>query len=174
MHGADARLTTGQHTLELSAWVRWPRAAPPPGLAASGFTGAAATVDNLPGAPDEAPRGPASFVTADGISLVAREVAEVHSPTAIRFAPDGRLFVAEQEGRIRLVVQGQLLADPALVLDDIVVGPTAGLLGMALDPDFGRTHHVYLIYTARRGKNIEKQVVRYQKPATTSRRKQYC
>ena len=162
------RLTAGQHTLELSAATgdgesESARSAPlVVVMVTAGFSAAAAPGDRLATAPGEAERGPVSFVTADGMSLVAREVAEVYGPTAIRFAPDGRLFVAEQHGRIRLVVDGQLLADPALVLDDIVVGPTAGLLGMALDPDFDRTRHVYIIYTARSGEGIEKQVVRYR------------
>ena len=33
------------------------------------------------------------------------------SPTAMTFAPDGRLFVAEQTGRLRVIKNGSLLAD---------------------------------------------------------------
>ena len=33
------------------------------------------------------------------------------SPTAMQFAPDGRLFVCEQGGRLRVIKNGALLSD---------------------------------------------------------------
>lgn len=37
-------------------------------------------------------------------------------PTAMAFAPDGRLFVCEQDGRLRIVKNGVLLATPFVSL----------------------------------------------------------
>src|SRR5215218_2938688 len=60
-------------------------------------------------------------------------------PTAIRFAPDGRVFVAEKAGRI-LVFDS--LADPTPTVwadfrDRVHDFWDRGFLGMTLDPNFG-------------------------------------
>ena len=36
------------------------------------------------------------------------------SPTAMQFAPDGRLFVAEQTGRLRVIKGGTLASTPTV------------------------------------------------------------
>jgi Glucose / Sorbosone dehydrogenase len=72
------------------------------------------------------------------------------NPTSVRFAADGRVFVAEKRGRV-LVYDS--LADPTpRVLLDVSTAVHGfwdrGLLGMALDPQFtsGRPY-VYVLYT---------------------------
>jgi len=69
-------------------------------------------------------------------------------PSALAFAPDGRLFYAEQHtGKIRVVQDGVLLPTPFfqfLVADD----SGSGLLGLTLDPDFSTNHYLYAMYTA--------------------------
>jgi len=69
-------------------------------------------------------------------------------PVALAFAPDGRLFYAEQNtGAVRIVsAQGELQAAP-FVQAQIAPGPGWGLLGLALDPDFASNHYVYLYLT---------------------------
>ena len=57
------------------------------------------------------------------------------SPTAMQFAPDGRLFVAEQGGRLRVIKDGALLPTPFVTLTVSSVGER-GLLGVAFDPAF--------------------------------------
>jgi glucose/arabinose dehydrogenase len=69
------------------------------------------------------------------------------SPTAMQFAPDGRLFVCEQEGRLRVIKDGALLPTPFLTLTVSSVGER-GLLGVAFDPAFAANHYVYVYYTA--------------------------
>lgn len=68
------------------------------------------------------------------------------SPTAMAFAPDGRLFVCEQAGRLRVVKNGQLLAAPFVSLSVDSSGER-GLLGVAFAPDFATSGHVYVYYT---------------------------
>ena len=46
-------------------------------------------------------------------SLVANNL---HEPTAMEFAPDGRLFVAEEGGNLRVIKDGTLLETPFLSL----------------------------------------------------------
>ena len=79
---------------------------------------------------------------------VDRVAAGLREPTDAAFTPDGRLFIAEREGRIRIVRDGSLITDPALTLDDVWSAGSSGLLAIAIDPQFERTHFVYVIYTA--------------------------
>jgi glucose/arabinose dehydrogenase len=69
-------------------------------------------------------------------------------PWAIDFAPDGRIFLTERPGRIRIIQNGQLQAELWLTLDVATVGE-GGLLGLALDPHFADNHFVYVAYTYR-------------------------
>jgi glucose/arabinose dehydrogenase len=69
------------------------------------------------------------------------------NPTAMAFAPDGRLFVAQQAGALRVIKNGSLLATPFVNLSVNSLGER-GLLGVAFDPDFLINHYVYVYYTA--------------------------
>ncbi len=66
--------------------------------------------------------------------------------TAMAFAPDGRLFVTQQTGELRVVQNDQLLPTPFVTLPVISNGER-GLLGIAFDPDFLTNGFVYLYYT---------------------------
>lgn len=68
------------------------------------------------------------------------------SPVSMAFAPDGRLFVCEQAGRVRVVKRGRLLSRPLLTVPARATLED-GLLGVACDPDFGRNGHVYVCWT---------------------------
>ncbi len=73
--------------------------------------------------------------------------AGLNAPTAMAFAPDGRLFVCEQAGRLRVIKDGVLLA-AAFVTLTVNSSGERGLLGVAFDPDFASNQYVYLYYTA--------------------------
>lgn len=68
------------------------------------------------------------------------------SPTAMAFAPDGRLFVCRQGGQVRVIKNGALLATPFVSLN-VTSGGERGLLGIAFDPNFSANQFVYLYYT---------------------------
>ncbi len=70
----------------------------------------------------------------------------LRSPTAMQFAPDGRLFVCEQTGALRIIKNGALLSAPFLTLSVDSSGER-GLLGVAFDPDFISNQFVYVYYT---------------------------
>jgi glucose/arabinose dehydrogenase len=72
------------------------------------------------------------------------------TPWAVDFAPDGRIFLSERPGRIRVVDRGQLQPEPWMELEVAATGE-AGLLGLALDPQFSRNGFVYAAYTYRTG-----------------------
>jgi glucose/arabinose dehydrogenase len=71
------------------------------------------------------------------------------SPTAMEFAPDGRLFVAEQRGTLRVVKAGGTLATFLNISGRVDPAGERGLLGIAFDPGFSKNHYVYLYYTQR-------------------------
>ena len=74
------------------------------------------------------------------------------APTAVRFAPDGRIFVAEKSGRV-LAFDSLTDTTPDLVVDiGLVVHDfwDRGLLGLAVDPDFPVQPYIYLFYTYNR------------------------
>ena len=69
------------------------------------------------------------------------------SPTAMAFAPDGRLFVCQQGGQLRVIKNGTLLPTPFVTLGVNSSGER-GLLGVAFDPNFATNQFVYVYYTA--------------------------
>lgn len=68
------------------------------------------------------------------------------SPTAMAFAPDGRLFVCQQSGQLRVIKNGSLLSTPFVSLPVDSSGER-GLLGIAFDPNFATNHYLYVYYT---------------------------
>ncbi len=83
------------------------------------------------------------------VTLVADGIRE---PAALRTAPDGRLFLLQQAGKVRVVQHGQLRKGSALQIDATQIvehNNSAGLLGIAFPPDFttAAVQHVYLLYT---------------------------
>ncbi|GAB4022417.1 PQQ-dependent sugar dehydrogenase [Spirosoma migulaei] len=67
-------------------------------------------------------------------------------PTAMVFAPDGRIFVTLQSGDLRVIKNGALLPTPFvhLTVDD---NGERGLIGVVLDPAFSTNHYIYLYHT---------------------------
>ncbi len=76
----------------------------------------------------------------------------ISNPTVMAFAPDGRLFVAQQTGQLRVIKNGVLLSQPFISLN---VNPNGerGLLGIAFDPAFASNNFIYLYYTLSSGAN---------------------
>lgn len=74
----------------------------------------------------------------------------LQDPTTMAFAPDGRIFVAEQAGKLRIIENETLLSTPAVDLSGRIDSTgERGLLGVAFDPAFSQNHYVYLYYTMR-------------------------
>jgi uncharacterized repeat protein (TIGR03806 family) len=63
-------------------------------------------------------------------------------------APDGRVFVCEQTGSVRVVKDGTLLERPFLRVE-VDSWWERGVIGVALDPDFARNGFVYACYVAK-------------------------
>jgi glucose/arabinose dehydrogenase len=76
-------------------------------------------------------------------------VSGLTNPTDMEFAPDGRLFVAEQAGRVRIAKTNGTLPTFLDISSRIDSNGERGLLAVAFDPNFSTNHYVYLHYTQK-------------------------
>ena len=106
----------------------------------------------LLGAPMLAATLPAGFAE----SPVAAGV--IGAATAFDFAPDGRIFVCDQTGVVRVIKNGILLTQPFATFS-VNFLDERGLLGIAFDPNFTANQFVYFYYTTS-SSPIHNQVVR--------------
>ena len=86
--------------------------------------------------------GPPKIIDGFSISSIAAGLTAV---TAMEVAPDGRLFVCEQTGGLRVIENDKLLDPPYL---KVKVDPSweRGLIGVTCDPDFSRNQFIYVTY----------------------------
>lgn len=82
-------------------------------------------------------------------TVLASDLASV---TTMAIAPDGRVFVCEQGGAVRVIANDALLPAPFASLPT-VVDEEEGLLGIAFDPAFASNGWVYVLYTNLSGAN---------------------
>ena len=70
-------------------------------------------------------------------------------PTALAVANDGRVFVTEQRGTVKVIKNGALLSTPFVNVTVKSQGGSneEGLLGIALDPSFATNNFLYVYYT---------------------------
>jgi glucose/arabinose dehydrogenase len=97
----------------------------------------------------------ALYLSTPSNNAAAESVTEVlvrglDTPWALDFAPDGRIFISERPGRIRVVEHGQLRPEPWMELEVTATGE-AGLLGIAVDPQFSQNRFDYAAYSYRVG-----------------------
>lgn len=103
-----------------------------------------------------APRATASPPPDFQTSLVIGD--GLDGPSGFEIAPDGRIFILERAGKIKIVKDGQLLPTPFADLPSEDTGDR-GLIGIAFDPDFGVSNHfVYFYYT---GHDLLNHLVRF-------------
>lgn len=73
----------------------------------------------------------------------------VQKPTTLEFAPDGKIFIAERNGRV-IEFDSKEDTTPTLVLsilDKVMARGDRGILGMKLDPEYPTQPYIYLSYT---------------------------
>jgi glucose/arabinose dehydrogenase len=94
-------------------------------------------------APASATTLPSGFAEVD----VVAGSANLSGPTAVAYAPDGRTFVAEKAGRVKVVQPGGNTATTLINLTAKVNSfSDRGLLGLAVDTDFEDNGFLYLLY----------------------------
>lgn len=68
-------------------------------------------------------------------------------PWSLAFLPDGRMLVSERVGRLRLIeADGRLVEEPIAGLPQAFIAAQAGLMDVALDPDYPDNRWLYLSY----------------------------
>ena len=76
-------------------------------------------------------------------------VAEVTGiPWDVSWLPNGDMLIAEREGQLRLVRNGELLSEPVSGVPEVFVKSQAGLFETAAHPDFAENGWLYLTYAA--------------------------
>jgi glucose/arabinose dehydrogenase len=71
------------------------------------------------------------------------------NPTDMEFAPDGRLFVTEQAGRVRIAKPDGTLATFLNISTKVDASGERGLQALTFDPNFSTNSYVYLQYTKK-------------------------
>jgi uncharacterized protein (TIGR03437 family) len=74
------------------------------------------------------------------------QISGLASPTAMEIAPDGRIFVCQQGGALRVIKDGALLPTPFMTLSVDSAGER-GLLGVTFEPNFSTNNLIYVYYT---------------------------
>jgi glucose/arabinose dehydrogenase len=94
-------------------------------------------------------------------------VTAIESPIALAFTPDGNLLVTTKGGQLRVVTNSDPLpAASTLALDisnKVCSGGERGLLGVAVDPNFGTgdNRFIYLYYTFKKRNGCVNRVSRF-------------
>ena len=115
---------------------------------------------------------PAEFSSLDLESPISLEIREIPGafdvetvaegleiPWDLAFAPDGRVLITERPGRIRVLRGDKLLPEPYATLDVAHVSE-AGLMGIALHPNFADNGYIYICYTYRAGRSMFNRIAR--------------
>jgi glucose/arabinose dehydrogenase len=92
------------------------------------------------------PAAPAAATTLPGGFGETTLATGLNQPTAVDWAPDGRMFIAEKQGVVRVrTPQGDLLT-LLDIRDEVNSRSDRGLLGLAVDTDFETNGYLYLLY----------------------------
>jgi glucose/arabinose dehydrogenase len=84
-----------------------------------------------------------NLTNTSGVEIIAQGL---QAPRSIDISKDGRIFLSEKRGSIRVVDNGTLLTEPVGDIKAENIGD-AGLLGLTLHPNFTQNHLFYVYYT---------------------------
>jgi len=88
-------------------------------------------------------------------------IENLNVPWSLIFLPDGRALVSERPGRIRLISNGKLQAQPYVTVDSARIGE-AGLMGLAMHPKFPAEPYIYAMYTYQKEGSLRNRVIRFR------------
>ncbi len=77
---------------------------------------------------------------------VADHVAGLDHPWSLAFLPDGGMLITERPGRLRRIAADGSVSTPVTGLPEIFVDGQAGLLDVAVSPDYPRDGWIYLAF----------------------------
>jgi glucose/arabinose dehydrogenase len=82
-------------------------------------------------------------------------------PWGFAWLPNKDLLFTERPGRVRIVENGKLRAEPVFVVPDVEPSSESGLMDITLHPDFAANNYIYLAYAYNKAGKRDK-VVRYK------------
>ena len=96
------------------------------------------------------PELPRTLETSEQTIRVVAVAEGLSHPWSLAFLPNGDMLVTERPGRLRIVRDGELAAEPVAGVPDVHVTRLGGLLDVALHPDFETNRYVYLTHSKGR------------------------
>lgn len=87
----------------------------------------------------QSPKFPSGFIH--------EKIAGLDFPVSIAFGPDDDIYLAGQEGKVKLIRHGKIVDQNLIQLDSVYSHKEKGLLDIALDPNFKINGCIYLYYT---------------------------
>ncbi len=116
------------------------------------------------------PRLRAALIAIGAISLLSQTAAQTFSdpgftselvttlpafkPVGLTWAPDGRVFIWQKDGVVRILKNGTLLPTPFIdISSQVNTYVDRGALGLALHPDFASNGYVYMLFSREEGAN---------------------
>jgi glucose/arabinose dehydrogenase len=118
-------------------------------IAAATFTSAQASRSSPP-----PPPLPQTYFSSELPIRVVPVATGLSHPWSMAFLPDGNILVTEREGRLRIVRHGKLDPTPVAGTPHVFARVLAGLLDVALHPQFAQNHVVYLSYSKSGENNL--------------------
>lgn len=97
-----------------------------------------------------------------GTTVSVRQIGRVSDAALLATSPpkDGRLFVLERAGRIRIFENEQLVAEPFLDISNIIdSGGEMGLLGLAFHPNYANNRQFFVYYTTNNANIVARYFV---------------
>ncbi len=95
---------------------------------------------------------------------VETKVEEVASglfvPWSIVFSTSDRMLVTERNGKVRIIENGSLQAQPLHTFANVSQQSEEGLMGMAMDPEYQKNKYLYFCYAGQQGNEMNARVVR--------------
>lgn len=107
--------------------------------------------------------------TAQSVPYQIEVVAEdLMIPWSLIFTDNNRILVSERSGQIRVVEAGQLMQQPLIDIEEVSPLAEAGLMGLALDPDYQTNKNFYACYAYRSANGLKDKIVKLQDQGTTA------
>ena len=116
---------------------------------------ASASSDEIPA---DDPKTPQPAATGWQLEMVAQDL---EIPWSIVFPSENRILVSERTGAVREIADGNLKPEPVYIFDEVRSQDEAGLMSLALHPDYESNAYLYACYTTSgSGANIITRVAR--------------
>lgn len=92
----------------------------------------------------------------------AQVIAEkLYVPWAITISDEGKLYFTERSGKVRVIENGKLLAEPLITFGPPFVSQgEGGLMGIVLDPNYLQNHYMYVMHSYTEENELYNRVVR--------------